>query len=291
MANTVQSARVTPALDGARIERAVRNLFGAVGVGRSEAGRLIAMGAVRLDGRVVRLSSWEVFAGQVIDITAEIQVPPIVAADFDRWLIADDRTCGLIAVNKPDGLRSEPARPGDDHNLQKMAEQYAGERLHLVHRLDRDTSGVVVLARPSADRSELDAMFKQRLAEKTYRAVVTGSAASLGDSGDLKHRIDRDPTRKDRMVTVSKGGDGAFTLYTVLQRGTDQSTVELTPVTGRTHQLRVQLAAVGSPIIGDQIYGTTKRGQRLMLHATRLTLPLAAGSRTFAAELPSGFGS
>jgi RluA family pseudouridine synthase len=289
MVTALPSARVTAPLDSARLEKAVRTLFVDVGVGRSEAGRLIAMGGVRVDGRVVRLSSWEVFAGQVIEITAAIQTAPIVARDFGRWLISDDRTCGLIAVDKPHGLRSEPTRPGDEHNLQKIAEQHAGEKLHLVHRLDRDTSGVVVLARPSANRGELDAMFKRRLAEKTYRGVVVGSAPQLADEGDLKHRLDRDPERKDRMVTVSKGGDGAFTTYRVLARGSDQTFVELSPITGRTHQLRVQLAAVGCPIVGDQIYGTAERDQRLMLHATRLSLPLAIGPRTFNAPLPPGF--
>ncbi len=152
----------------------------------------------------------------------------------ERWVLRDpaDHGDGIAALDKPSGLRSEPTHAGDDDNLLTLAAPRFGPGLHLVHRLDRDTSGVVLLATPAADRRALDAAFKGREVEKRYMAVVTGAADALDDEGELRDRLARDPARRDRMVVVPKGGDGALTRYRVVHRGRTRSVVELWPVTG-----------------------------------------------------------
>ncbi len=261
---------------------------------RSEVGALVGSGRVQVGGRVVRLASWLVHTGDVIGIEGwSGSARPSWSFD-ERWVLRDpaDHGDGIAALDKPSGLRSEPTHAGDDDNLLTLAAPRFGPGLHLVHRLDRDTSGVVLLATPAADRRALDAAFKGREVEKRYMAVVTGAADALDDEGELRDRLARDPARRDRMVVVPKGGDGALTRYRVVHRGRTRSVVELWPVTGRTHQLRVQLSVRGAPILGDRLYGDPASAPRLMLHACAvgLELPEPVGRIHVEAPLPDGFG-
>jgi RluA family pseudouridine synthase len=280
---------VPAALDEARLDRAIRQL--APTVGRARVGRLISVGAVRVRGRVVRLSSWQVHTNDRIEIAMSATEPIRDEWTWNAaWIIEFDEARDLLVLDKPSGLRSEPTRAGDHANALTLAASAGFEGMHLVHRLDRDTSGVVVLAGPVADRRELDRVFQERLVDKTYIAVVDGDAGALSDEGELRHRLDRDPARRDQMIVVSKGGDGALTRYRVLSRSADQTVVELHPLTGRTHQLRVQLGAVGSPILGDRLYGSDSSAPRLMLHALSLVLPIGSDTLRFEAPLPPEFG-
>jgi 23S rRNA-/tRNA-specific pseudouridylate synthase len=302
---------IVPAhLDGARLDRVLRDL---AGVRRSEVGALFGAGRVRVRGKVVRLASWTVRAGDTVEVDGLEDGPDGLAGPagdgpdgledgpagrapwgFDeRWVLRDParHADGIAAVDKPSGLRSEPVRPGDTANLLTLATGRFGPGLHLVHRLDRDTSGVVLLATPAADRRAIDAAFQGRRVVKRYLAVVGGRAAQLDDEGELRDRLDRDPRRRDRMVVVPRGGDGALTRYRVRRRGPDTTLVELWPVTGRTHQLRVQLAGRQAPILGDRLYGDVRSAPRLMLHAVAITLELPdpTGRLHVEAPVPAGF--
>ena len=160
----------------------------------------------------------------------------------------------------------------------------------LVHRLDRDTSGVVILAKNEATRTMLRNQFQDRKAHKTYYAIVDGhpkldeALINLPIARNLKH-----PTTF--MVDVK--GKPAETYYKVIKKNDKYSLIELKPVTGRTHQLRVHLNYIGCPIVGDRVYNEKSKADRLMLHAANLEITIPGEDsnvrKTFSAELPKSF--
>ncbi len=256
-----------------RLDKAMRKLFPQWS--RAAVDLAIGQRRVRINNRVVWMSSWEVVKGDRIDVDE----PPVDKAsgptEFDpRWLISDEGD--LLVVDKPAGLRSEPVRATDaTSNLLTLAQDAYGEELVLAHRLDRDTSGLVLLTRPGAVRKAIAAAFSAHTIEKRYVAVVR-APNDLADEGTIRTRIAKDPKRADHMLVVEKGGDLATTKYAVVDRGAASDRVDLWPHTGRTHQLRVHCAYMAAPIIGDPIYSSDSGpslAPRLLLHATELTLP------------------
>jgi 23S rRNA-/tRNA-specific pseudouridylate synthase len=198
-----------------------------------------------------------------------------------------------VVVNKPEGLLSEAARDPARANLRDLAAARFGP-LVLLHRLDRDTSGLVVLARPGDAATAMGQAFADRTVVKEYLAAVA-AAHHLPPSGTIELRLAPDPRRPDRMLVVANGGQRAVTRYEVLEptRTTPLGVqlVRLVPETGRTHQLRVQLAHLGAPILGDRLYGEATSAPRLLLHAERLTLPAIGDrpARTYEARRPAAF--
>lgn len=270
-----------------RLDRVLRDQF--PNWGRQAVQRLIAAGKVTLQGRVVRLASWEVHNGDRISIgeVPEEKTAPPEKLD-DAWIIAEERD--LVAINKPAGLLSEPTRFSPAANLLDLARERFGD-LVLFHRLDRDTSGVVLLTRPGSVNKYLDEAFKTHAISKEYLAVVA-TPNRLQREGVIDARLGPHPTRRDRRAVVAKGGQGAVTRYAIEQEAAGNQLVRLWPETGRTHQLRLHLAHLGAPIIGDRLYGSPPAtGQRLLLHAERIALPEAEGfpARSFHAPLTDGF--
>lgn len=271
-----------------RLDQVLRHLFPQWG--RKEIGRAISSKRVRVNGKVVWLASWEVANGDVIETEVPAQMKPVPLAKFDpNWLIADDGD--IVAINKPAGLLAAPSRSANAVNLHDLAKAHFGELL-LFHRLDRDTSGIILLTRPGKINKLLDAAFKTREVTKEYRAVVAWPH-QLMESGVIEARLDVDPKRRDQMVVVEQGGQHAVTKYELIPRSANQKHqhVKLWPETGRTHQLRVHLAHLGSPILGDRLYGQASSAKRLMLHAHRLELPALGGQRAkvYEAKLPDLF--
>jgi len=270
-----------------RLDRVLRDQF--PNWGRQAVQRLIAAGKVTLQGRVVRLASWEVHNGDRIAISetpAEKIAPP--AKFDDAWIIAEEGD--LVAINKPAGLLSEATKFSPAANLLDLARERFGE-LVLFHRLDRDTSGVVLLTRPGPINKYLDEAFKSHTIAKEYLAVVATPNALLPE-GVIAARLGPDPKRRDRRAVVAKGGQRAVTRYEIEQESDGKQLVRLWPETGRTHQLRLHLAHLGAPILGDRLYGApSAAGQRLLLHAERITLPEAEEfpARWLCAPLPEGF--
>ena len=273
-----------------RLDQALRQQFPLWG--RKDIGRAISSKRVRVNGKVVWLASWEVNNGDTIEADVPAVAKPQPAAAFDpRWLIAEDDD--IVAINKPTGLLSAPSRSVNAVNLHDLAKAHFGELL-LFHRLDRDTSGIILLTRPGKINKLLDAAFKTRDVSKEYRAVVAWPH-ELPPSGEIDANLNVDPERRDQMVVVPHGGQHAVTRYELLPRRHDHDKhqlVKLWPETGRTHQLRVHLAHLGSPILGDRLYGNVHSSKRLMLHAHRLKLPALGEkqARTYVAPLPEGFG-
>lgn len=271
----------------ARLDRFLRGVYPAAG--RQAINRLIGGGQVMINGQTVRLNSWLVRNGDRVDVLADPAAKPEPPASFnDAWIIAQDGD--LLAVDKPAGLLSEPARaPGTAALLDLAAARFGP--VTLFHRLDRDTSGVVLLTRGGAINRYLDTAFKAGAVLREYQAVVAGPSRLAGQ-GVIAARLGPDPGRRDRMAVVARGGQRAMTRYEVIAERSGMQWVRLWPETGRTHQLRVHLASLGAPIVGDRLYNPVwQQAGRLMLHALRITLPAVDGwpERTFTAPLPADF--
>ncbi len=238
--------------------------------------KFIAMGFVTVDGELARKPNQRVVRGTKI----ELRVPETMKnADLVPEVIFED--ADVVVLNKPAGLLSMAK---GQYCPENTLERYG----LLVHRLDRDTSGVVILAKTPAVQSFLKKQFQARTTHKTYFAVVTGQpklAAARIDLPiirDLKH-----PTT----FRVEAGGKPAETFYRVLRSDGAHSLVELQPTTGRTHQLRVHLKYLGTPIVGDTVYGS-EPAARMFLHAGRLEVTLPGGvRRVFEAPLPAEFAA
>ena len=211
-------------------------------------------------------------------VKIDLKVPKALKnADIKPTVIYEDEN--VLVLDKPAGLLSM-AKGG--YCPEKTLEDFG----LLVHRLDRDTSGVVILAKNSKTQTFLRRQFQDRKAHKTYYAVLTGvpklkeARLDLPIMRDLKH-----PTT----FRVDPRGKESETFYKVLKSDEKHALVELKPTSGRTHQLRVHMKYLEHPIVGDPIYGTEK-GERLYLHAGELEITLPGGKRqTFKAKLPESF--
>ena len=185
-------------------------------------------------------------------------------------LHADNR---LLVFSKPPGLLSVPGIGPEkaDCLASRADEAFPGARI--VHRLDRDTSGVIVLARDADAHRMLSIQFQDREVEKRYEAVVGGLVAV--DEGEINAAMRKDLDDPPRQIIDDAQGRSAVTRFTVLERMEDRTRVELAPVTGRSHQLRVHLLSIGHPILGDDLYAPPhllEASPRLLLHATILTI-------------------
>ena len=179
----------------------------------------------------------------------------------------------LIVVNKPSGLLSVPGRGADkEDSLSRRVQAEYPEAL-IVHRLDMGTSGIVVMARGAAAHRELGAMFEERRVSKRYQALVDGCWTAAAEGEIALPMTVKGPKQKIDHAT----GRPSLTRYRVIDIDTAGavSRLELEPVTGRSHQLRVHMEAMGHPIVGDDFYGTPEscaKAERLMLHASRIEL-------------------
>lgn len=265
-----------------RLDSALRNQYPLWG--RRAISRLINNRQLTVNGKTVWLSSWKVKNGDQIVIYDPPENKPEAPLAFEpAWVVADQGD--VIVVNKPDGLRSQATRAGGDDNLLSLAQAHYAAEVRVFHRLDRDTSGLCLLTRPGPVNAYLDEVFKSQQADKEYLAIV-GQRGELNDEGVLRSYLDRHDRRPDMMQVVEKGGQYAQTAYKIEEQTQGGWLVRLWPKTGRTHQLRVQLASLQAPIIGDRLYGGAK-AQRLMLHARRLALPEMNGfpARAWEAEV------
>jgi RluA family pseudouridine synthase len=256
--------------------------------GRQAVQRLIAARHVQVNGKRVWLASWQVRNGDRIQITEAPAPKPSPISQWDeRWLLTADEH--LVALNKPSGLPSEAPPMRSAPSLHALAVERFGP-LILLHRLDRDTSGVLLLARTAEANRVVSTAWQQRKVEKEYVAVVA-APNQLAEEGVIGLRLAPDPRHRERMVVVAKGGQGAVTRYRVAAGAHNRQLVLLWPATGRTHQLRVHLAALRAPILGDRLYGDEQSAPRLLLHARRLLLPPLpwAGEHSFTAPMPQEF--
>jgi len=225
-------------------------------------------------------------------------LPPASGAAAVRVLYVD---ADVLVVDKPPGVPSVPARtPADPPAVVALLREVYGP-LEAAHRLDRDTSGLLVLSRSTAARVALGRAFESRTVSKRYEAVVEGVPAT--SSGEIHLPLAADPDRPPRHRVDPIAGRIAVTRWRLLEHGDaadgPRSWLELEPLTGRSHQLRVHLAWLGMPIVGDRLYGLDDRlcvhtgarpaAERLALHAAGLIFPHPADGRPIFIESPSGF--
>lgn len=187
-----------------------------------------------------------------------------------RIVFADER---LLVVDKPSGLLAVPGLGSENQeNLaDRVRQQFPGALV--VHRLDRDTSGLIVFARDPDSQRHLSRQFQERLVEKTYLAVVWGRVREAG--GRIELPLKRDFARPPRHRVDLVHGRTAVTEWRVLERQADRTRLELRPLTGRSHQLRVHLEHLGHPILGDRLYAHPEAlamADRLLLHAAQLAM-------------------
>ncbi len=271
-------------------------------ISRRAVRRLIAAGAVHVNRKRLRVASRTLAAGASIEVYVDRQLlagavqqpePPAL-----RVLWEDAH---LIAVDKPAGLPVQATRSDAVHHLEalvrrRLATQGGGPRPYLAlhQRLDSGTSGIVVLAKSRAANAGLARVFANRQVSKLYRAVVVEDVEAESESTwtvecRLDKVVDRDGQR--RIAVVEEGGRQSQTHFERFGSAAGRCFVDARPVTGRTHQIRVHLAASGLPVWGDSVYGVVAGASRLMLHAWQLEVehPLSGELLSLESDLPADF--
>lgn len=259
-------------------------LMSELGESAQVVGRRVSTGAVYVDGRRVRDAQTRLSRGSRVSVVLEASGDSTAhrapAPAFALEVLFED--AAVLVVNKPPGLPAQPT-PDGERSLLDLATDHLGHDAGLVHRLDRETSGVTVFGVTKASTSALAAAFREGRAKKEYLAVV---GAGLPDSGVIEAPLQKDPARPGRWRTTSSGnGLEASTRYECAQRGS-VCLARLFPATGRTHQLRAHLASIGFPIVGDTLYGGAE-GQRCLLHARQLEIDGARWEAPMPADFPT----
>ena len=255
-------------------------------ISRSLWQKYIKAGYVSVNNKVATTPKFEV------DETDEIalNLPEKEQTDVDLPILYEDDD--VIVVNKPSGLLTH-AKGGlsDEPTVAEIIRPKTSfatdtDRPGIVHRLDRDTSGLLIIAKNPESAAHLQRQFAERTAKKTYIAITDGKPKLNAAKIDLP--IGRNPSAPSTF-RIDPNGKPAQTTYHVLAENDAQSLVELEPTTGRTHQLRVHLAHLNTPILGDRVYGKSS-DCRMMLHAQKLEITLPSGERkVFEAAIPDEF--
>lgn len=253
---------------------------------RSHIQRLLRQGLITVDARVEK-ASYRVKEGDSIEITEpEIEEGVLLPEDIPLNIVYEDSS--LVVVNKPPGLVTHPAAGNRTGTLMnalaarhgKLASIGAPLRPGVVHRLDKDTSGLIIIAKTNAAYYSLIRQFRDREVEKHYLALLHGTIRS--QCGEIEAAIGRSESDRKKMSTRVKRGKEALTHYEVLKWFSSATLVKVRILTGRTHQIRVHFAAIGHPVLGDKTYGrkidARVKGKkkivfpRQMLHAYSLKL-------------------
>ncbi len=243
----------------------------------------IHSGNINVNGTVITSSKHEITENDKISI--EVPKTPDFKDNQLPIIYIDDN---VIVVNKPAGvLTHSKGELNDEFTVADFFRRYTSYNLDsnrpgIIHRLDRDTSGVIIGARDAETAILLQKQFADRKTKKTYYAVLTGKPKL--DIANIDLPIGRNP-KKPSIFRVDANGKSAVTKYEIVDMNNKYTLIKLQPQTGRTHQLRVHMKYIGSPILGDKLYG--KSADRLYLHAYSLEITISSGQRrTFTAPLP-----
>ena len=228
------------------------------------------------------------------DNKIEINLPELTVKKIDLPIIYEDDD--VIVINKPAGVLTHSKGAVNDEftvadfiqNKARQSDLPKSNRFGIVHRLDRGTSGVIIGAKNEESLKKLQKQFSDRKAKKTYLALVEKAPKNKEFVIDLP--IARNPKHPSQFRVDAKGKPATTEAKVLKTFGSGRALLELKPRTGRTHQLRIHLSYIGSPIVGDSVYGNAKHKDRMMLHAKELEITLLGGERkVFTAEVPKGF--
>ncbi|HEU0117115.1 MAG TPA: RluA family pseudouridine synthase [Alphaproteobacteria bacterium] len=301
------SALIIPDLERSRLDKALVTLLAdqVETLSRARLQALIADGQLTLGGKVVEDSSRKVKAGEVYKLTLPPPEPATPEAQkISLTVVYEDKD--LLVIDKPAGMVVHPAPGNRDKTLVNALLAHCGKSLSgiggvarpgIVHRLDKDTSGLIVVAKNDLAHQELTKQFADRSLSRTYQAVVWGEPVPR--TGEIYAPIGRHSRDRVKMAVISKGKE-ALTYYKVLKAAGQASLVECKLATGRTHQIRVHLAHIKHPVVGDPVYGgrrvplkgsdaeILKSFPRQALHAAELEFlhPRSEKHMSFRSKLP-----
>jgi len=291
----IETLQLVVSVSDVRLDRYIAEVLPQVS--RSYAQKLIEQGCVLVNDRGARASQ-RLNCGD--SITIKFPSPAYPAAEpTPLTIIYEDQD--VVIVDKPAGLVVHPSPGHPSHTLVNSILAHCPGlamsddliRPGIVHRLDKDTSGLMVIAKNEYAREYLVNQFKSRAVKKVYMVLVKGRLSP--ELGVIEAPIGRDPHHRKRMAIV-EGGKEASTQYQVKQYLSNYTLLDVTPMTGRTHQIRVHLSAIGYPVVGDIVYGTKCRGEgiasavrRQFVHAYRLglCLPSTRQYQEFTCSLPA----
>ena len=271
------------------------------GVTRSAAQKLIERGAVLVDGKTVA-KNYKLTGRESIAVTLpEAEDSPLLPQNIPLDIVYEDDD--VIVVNKPSGMVVHPAPGHSDGTLVNALLYHCGDSLSgvggekrpgIVHRIDRDTSGLIIAAKNDAAHLFLSAQLSDHTLARTYEAVCVGNFRA--DSGTVDAPIGRHSTDRKKMAVTERGGRSAVTHWEVLERFSGYTHVRCRLETGRTHQIRVHMAHIGHPILGDTVYGAKKPVAGLTgqcLHAVALSFvhPRTRARMTVTCPLPPEFAA
>jgi 23S rRNA pseudouridine1911/1915/1917 synthase len=304
MSVRTESFTLEESLPGQRLDNFLRTRYPAVSRGTIQ--RLIDEGHIRVNGQRIK-PTHAPRRGESV----EVHWPDARPAEAKPEAIPLDilfEDGGLLVLNKPPGLVVHPGAGHEEHTMVNALLHHCHGQLSgiggvarpgIVHRLDKDTSGCLVVAKTDEVHVGLARQFEERAVQKTYSAILCGELSR--DTGEVRAAIARHPSHRKRMAVSSGAGREAWTSYTVVERLNHATYVEVVIHTGRTHQIRVHFQHLGHPLAGDEVYGhrpnrhlaelTGYTAPRLLLHARQLsfTHPHSGHRVNFEAPVPEDF--
>ncbi|NLJ64694.1 MAG: RluA family pseudouridine synthase [Christensenellaceae bacterium] len=264
---------------------------------RSQAAKLIVSGSVSVGGKKEYKPSYKTSAGDIIEVLIPKEQPKeILPVDIPINVIYEDEY--LAIIEKPAGLICHPSDSTSEMTLvnallsrfSKLSDIAGEDRRGIVHRLDKETSGIMLIAKDKKSHVLLSNMFKKRQVDKRYIALVQGGFPEL--SGTIDAPIARSLRDRKKMAVV-EGGREAITNWRVIKEYGAKTALEIQIITGRTHQIRVHMAHIHHPVLGDDMYGFKKaqKANRLMLHAWYLSFehPMFKKRLTYTCKPDNGF--
>lgn len=302
-------------LTGQRLDQALLQLLelaSGESRSRSQIQRIIEAGGVTFNGKPEMRPGCRVKAGDALElIIPEVQEQRIIAQEMPLTILFEDEH--LLCLNKPPGLTVHPGAGQRDgtllnalaHYLQQVPELIPGSRPWIVHRIDKDTSGILIIAKNDRAHRALSQQFHDRVVEKEYQALVLATPRMrnpylIPDQGVIDLPIGRHQSQRTRMAVDPQSGRSAITRWSVIERFEYGALLRLQIETGRTHQIRLHLEAIGAPVIGDRTYGNFQalpkslallhqQFGRQALHAHRLSClhPETGEKISFEAPIPA----
>lgn len=269
------------------------------GITRSRIQKLVEDGCVTVDGHTVK-SNYKLKSGQNVSVTVpDAKTADVKAEDISLDIVYEDDH--LLVVNKPQNMVVHPAAGNYEGTLVNALLHHCGDSLSgingvirpgIVHRIDKDTSGLLLVAKDDITHNGLARQIKEHSLTRKYIAIVHGNFRQ--DEGTVDAPIGRHPTNRKKMCITEKNSRNAVTHYKVLKRFNEYTFVECRLETGRTHQIRVHMASIGHPVLGDKTYGVKKEKYNLsgqLLHAKLVGFvhPVTGEYMEFETDIPERF--